>query len=617
MVVLYNPDPELLARNIASFSDCVDHILLWRNSPFDAYFPKTEPAGDETNQGISVALNFAAAYAVSHGYDYLLTMDQDSVWKDFPSFLSLALSEDAPEGLYGARLDERPQPDYVQVLNLITSGMLIPVHLLKRIGGWRTDFKVDCLDVDFVLHAESMGIHSYRLGAGSLIHRFGNRQRVKGLFYVYNYPPQRLYTIFRNHILVFREYGKIARSLKRVFVRTWVWHRVPRIILGEKPLVPKLKAIIRGARDGFSAPVPGKPRVALVTWFNTPNYGTTIQAYATVRALRFLGTDPFVVFRYLDPVNLKAVKDNWNRKHGIRRFWKQEPAPWPVKIRRIRQFCKKEIPVYYVVTKRDLSRLKDSTGLFLAGSDQLWNCRDHFQPFEFLAFADGCRKAAFSTSIGTGSIPGQYREKVREYLSGFGPISLREASGVREISGITGRNDIVQVADPTFLLTASQWREIGTGAVEEPYVLVYLLKWHEETEGILARTGISNIIIVPSGENPMLSLSVPGASVTLAGDAGIREFIGLLANAALVLTDSYHGVALSANLGREFIILKRFSDSDPDSQNDRVYDLCRRLSAEDRIWSGTMPSPTDKAAMQQRVSAMRDEAFAQLKKTVG
>ena len=54
-----------------------------------------------------------------------------------------------------------------------------------------------------------------------------------------------------------------------------------------------------------------------------------------------------------------------------------------------------------VTGPRSLRRLKRDVDLFLCGSDQLWNVRDHLRPFEFLGFADGCRKAAFATSIGT------------------------------------------------------------------------------------------------------------------------------------------------------------------------------------------------------------------------
>lgn len=252
VVVTYNPDIDLLRKNLDAFSEYVDQIILWRNSFLDISFPKVILEGDCTNQGIAKALNFAAEYAEKEGYDYLLTMDQDSVWNDFPGYLSLALANNAPQGLYGPRLEDVSQDDYVRTLNLITSGMLIPIPLLKRIGGWRTDFFVDCLDVDLVLHAETLGIHSYKLGAGSLTHRLGNRRRVHNLFYTYDYSPERLYFIFRNHIQLFREYGATARPLKRLFIKRWVFHRIPRIVLGEKNVWTKLKAIFKGVRDGLS-----------------------------------------------------------------------------------------------------------------------------------------------------------------------------------------------------------------------------------------------------------------------------------------------------------------------------------------------------------------------------
>ena len=618
VVVAYNPDPDLLRENLRAFADSVDHVLLWRNSPVQLPSLDVETVGDETNQGISAALNYAAGRAIAEGYDYLLTMDQDSVWHEFPDFMALALSENAPEGIYGPRLKDEPQPDYVRVTNLFTSGMLIPVPILKKLGGWRTDFTVDCLDVDLELRAESMGIHSYRLGEGGLVHRLGKRRRVWNLFYVYDYPPERLYSIFRNHIIVFREYGSVAEPVLKQFIHSWVLRRIPRIILGERDVRAKLKAISRGIRDGRSAAITPRPRVALATWFGTPNYGTTLQAYATVQALRAVGAEPDIIARFDEPVNFKAVKDNWNRKHGIRRFWKYAPTPWPEKISRIKDFCEDYLPVTHVVSRKDLARLRSRTDLFLAGSDQLWNCYDHFRGFEFLHFAGDSRKAAFATSIGTGDIPEEYREQFKEYLSGFGPISIREASGVQAVKEVTGRDDIALAPDPTFLLTPSQWGDIAVFPEERPYALVYILRKPDEgvLENIITATCLRNVIIVPSGENPLMGLDLPEHRVQVAGDAGIREFVGLIARASMVITDSYHGVALSANLGREMLILKRFSDDDLSSQNSRIYDICRRLSLEDRIWSGKMPAPLDREALAEKISALREEGLELLKNTV-
>ena len=86
--------------------------------------------------------------------------------------------------------------------------------------------------------------------------------------------------------------------------------------------------------------------------------------------------------------------------------------------------------------------------------------------------------------------------------------------------------------------------------------------------------------------------------------------------ATLVATDSFHGLALSANLSRDMLLLKRFSDSDPASQNGRLYELASCLGLEERFYDGTVPASVEWDIVRSRVSDLRDHAWNVLKKTV-
>ena len=108
VVILYNPDSKLLLKNLHGIAPFVDHILLWQNSEVDhstisgiPYPEKFEWAGNCENKGISTALNYAWDYAVNNSYDYLLTMDQDSVFIGFDNYLSNIVGSDQPSGIYG------------------------------------------------------------------------------------------------------------------------------------------------------------------------------------------------------------------------------------------------------------------------------------------------------------------------------------------------------------------------------------------------------------------------------------------------------------------------------------------------------------------------------------
>ena len=86
--------------------------------------------------------------------------------------------------------------------------------------------------------------------------------------------------------------------------------------------------------------------------------------------------------------------------------------------------------------------------------------------------------------------------------------------------------------------------------------------------------------------------------------------------ASLVVTDSFHGTALAIALERQFINLKRFSDSDIASQNIRLKDLLDRLGIDDRTWQGEMPAPIDYAPVRARLEILRKESAAYLEKAL-
>ena len=273
IVTCYHPSLELLLRSLESYVFHVDKLLVWRNSPLPEDLEsdlssrfKAEFRGDGTNVGISTALNVAWKEAAAGNYDFLLTMDQDSVWHGFDAYLSQALAKGHSMCIYSPRTrmpGEIPSPEIEPTLTpldaAMTSGMLIPLSVLNMVGGWDESFKIDAVDVEFCLHARALGVQCWQCGAGWLEHRLGDRRLVSFLrhhFYTYNYSPKRLYGIYKNHIIIFRRYkGAVSKRARRSFVKTWIRRHPIRIFLGEDSKRAKILAIIRGIRDGFSEAV--------------------------------------------------------------------------------------------------------------------------------------------------------------------------------------------------------------------------------------------------------------------------------------------------------------------------------------------------------------------------
>ena len=63
---------------------------------------------------------------------------------------------------------------------------------------------------------------------------------------------------------------------------------------------------------------------------------------------------------------------------------------------------------------------------------------------------------------------------------------------------------------------------------------------------------------------------------------GVEEFLQSIANAELVLTDSYHAAAFSSILKTPFYALPRFKAQDKTSMNSRILNLAQELEIPER-----------------------------------
>lgn len=330
-------------------------------------------------------------------------------------------------------------------------------------------------------------------------------------------------------------------------------------------------------------------KIALVTWMGNGNYGTSLQSYALHKKLELLGYVPFFLNYFKSPLGFKPHIKYILRFLGCS-FLLQRKKKKGLKYDKLYTFQQKEYNQLLVETKRQYKALLRDVDVFLTGSDQIWNTYYHYNPFYFLDFVQGKKKVAYASSIGAASVPEEYTSSVKKKLMQFNHIGVREESAVKVLTELTGRSDIVQVLDPTFLLTANEWRDMGNGAVFEfqlpsRYMLCYLIgnneRYVREVEDIKTRFGMDRIIIVPSEENP--DFMIDGAFVYK--NAGPIEFVSLINNASVVCTDSFHASAISINLSKPFVEFLRFNDTNKASQNARIYDLLKHYHLEDRLYA--------------------------------
>lgn len=319
--------------------------------------------------------------------------------------------------------------------------------------------------------------------------------------------------------------------------------------------------------------------IGIVTWMGTGNFGTSLQSYALHKFLEQRGYSVYIIKEFGDDdfsILNKLKKNVRNIRQQMKTYINATLSK--TNADRIHLFNKENYHVKVIKSEREKTALVENTDVFVTGSDQIWNCYHNFSPFMFLDFAGSKKRIAYASSIGTNDFPGFCAQEVKKLLNNFEHIGVREKSSAAFLKEFLGRKDVTQVLDPTFLLDSEDWTQFGLHAhidftIPNDYILCYFIGCNpnieEQINKIREKMGIHNVILIPSFENSNLRFK----DCLVYRQAGPYEFVNLLSNATVVCTDSFHACALSINLSKDFIVFKRFRDDEPQSQNNRIYDL--------------------------------------------
>lgn len=212
--------------------------------------------------------------------------------------------------------------------------------------------------------------------------------------------------------------------------------------------------------------------------------------------------------------------------------------------------------VIYVNKKKDILESIDASDVyyFVSGSDQVWN-PDFFKNLyiNMLGFASYQKKIAIAPSISVDTLEDWQKVEFQRYLPSFYALSCREKEGTDLIQEVTGL-DCETLIDPTLMLDVYDWDKI----IREPdfhetgkYILIYFLgKITPEYHKIISLIGKElNLKIVDVYDKSGKYYQ-----------CGPSEFVWLIKNCELMLTDSFHGTVFSYIYDKPVKIFKRKDD---------------------------------------------------------
>lgn len=224
-VVLYMPEWEDFCQNLKTYPNGVDATLVVANSPLmPAQKDYLEGQGmvvvqNTENAGVARALNQAAQYAIQQGFNWLLTMDQDSAFGPTkPHALSQAMHLAPPKtaaiGVESLRTPEAV-PRFVVVPFLLQSGTLFSLPVWSTVGPFKEALFIDAVDHEYCLRARKAGYTVLQYPSIPLFHQLGQTYALpRWLFVFHRHPkegisyhsPAREQYIFRNNAWLIRQY---------------------------------------------------------------------------------------------------------------------------------------------------------------------------------------------------------------------------------------------------------------------------------------------------------------------------------------------------------------------------------------------------------------------------
>ncbi len=277
-ISVYEADREKLLENVRAIIGQVDGLLLVDNGSLDigeleswleqkleekaitdqdlSLKEKLHWQKNGKNLGLARALNQMFEYAKANEFDWVLTLDQDSVcpanmiseYKKYTKLPCLGiLCPLLLDRNYSQVADHEGKAEILK--DCITSGGMSPLKAWEESGGFFDDLFIDYVDYDFSARIREHGYRIYRINSVRMLHELGRGENHRFLgmkITVLNHAPIRHYYIIRNwkyymemHKAVI-DYGYEKKKYYFHYIKT---------LLYEKNRLEKWKEMMRGRGD--------------------------------------------------------------------------------------------------------------------------------------------------------------------------------------------------------------------------------------------------------------------------------------------------------------------------------------------------------------------------------
>ncbi|MBQ3664797.1 MAG: polysaccharide pyruvyl transferase family protein [Lachnospiraceae bacterium] len=295
-----------------------------------------------------------------------------------------------------------------------------------------------------------------------------------------------------------------------------------------------------------------KRKVGILTYHDALNYGAVLQAYALRRSLRKIGVPDVEVIDYKNPevmsaADLKGLLFSGGIK-GILLFVTRIGVVSRFKRFRVGKLhLSKELK-----TQKEFEEYVRGLDHVVVGSDQVWNEKwnNCDEVFFLNVDMDNNKKGSYAASFGFEQLEEDKKEIYKKRLSGFSSLSVREHSAKEIVENTLGLS-CEQNIDPVLLLNREEWEKITVDIKpKKPYILLYLVPYQKEVVEYAVKLAKEKGMKIL-----MASRSFRNWSLLHVGSSSPEKFLGLVKNADMVITNSFHGTAFSVVFEKKAVIM--------------------------------------------------------------
>lgn len=268
IVVMYNPEFASICRNINSYVEQVDYVILIDNSDDEIkrdnilFQRKVIYCSLSGNKGIAAAFNKGFSLASKLGCSWVITFDQDSF---APKNMIYCMNHFVEQsnlskiGIVAPLVKFFPgyvisdfDSSYREVCSVISSGSYINMNAYYEVGGFNERLFIDEVDIEFCMRLRIMGYKIIELPNLVLEHHLGNSYQLrlfgKHVAFVTNHNYIRRYYMTRNSLFIVKQFWRVLpkESWNLLF---GILKDFIKVILFEKDKALKVRAIFIGFYD--------------------------------------------------------------------------------------------------------------------------------------------------------------------------------------------------------------------------------------------------------------------------------------------------------------------------------------------------------------------------------